>query len=106
MGRYALGGSVGFRDIVGAAAKDSILATNIKQPLPDRLPFPGKGCGSTTLCHIVKNLSEELHCCGHKDDDLVRQFCFGPLVGCKIILLTSLDKLQISLSETAPIIVK
>lgn len=49
LGRYALGGSVGFRDIVGAAAKDSILATNIKQPLPGRLPFPGKGCGSTTL---------------------------------------------------------
>lgn len=49
LGRYALGESVGFRDIVGAAAKDSILATNIKQPLPGRLPFPGKGCGSTTL---------------------------------------------------------
>ena len=49
LGRYALGRSVGFRDIVGAAAKDSILATNIKQPLPGRLPFPGKGCGSTTL---------------------------------------------------------
>ena len=39
MGRYALDGSVGFRDIVGAAAKDSILATNIKQPLPGRCPF-------------------------------------------------------------------
>ena len=87
MGRYALGGSVEFRDIVGAAAKDSILATNIKQPLPGRLPFPVRVAGLRP--YTVKYLSDEFHCCGRKDDDLVCQFCFGRLIGCKIIIITT-----------------
>ena len=44
------------------------------------------GAGKSTL---TKYLSDEFHCCGRKDDDLVCQFCFGRLIGCKIIIITT-----------------